>query len=140
MGKALDILIRVIGGAVYEVCIHMPHPHTNRIYPSQHQPKAVEGSIGERGVYYRVVGNSKKESVKVNGKTFKRKPLLLVADKFKAHDYLTTFEAVVTSDRRVRTVAQVWDLGSRVWSSRQFRGGFKGWHHSSLLGGGASRR
>jgi len=54
-----------------------------------------------RGVYYRVVGNKGKEKTKVKGKTYVRRPLLVVADKFRSHDYLTTLEAVVTSDRRV---------------------------------------
>mmetsp|Transcript_50241 Transcript_50241/g.122628 ORF Transcript_50241/g.122628 Transcript_50241/m.122628 type:complete len:320 (+) Transcript_50241:40-999(+) len=65
--------------------------------------KATEplGADKARGIYYRVVGNKGKEKTKINGKTYTRRPLLIVSDKFQSHDYLQTLEAVVTSDRRV---------------------------------------
>ncbi|EKX50045.1 hypothetical protein GUITHDRAFT_104442 [Guillardia theta CCMP2712] len=64
---------------------------------------ATEGSVSsnKREVFYRVVGDESKERSKVKGKEGKRKPLLVIADKFKDHEYLTVMEAVCTSDRRV---------------------------------------
>ena len=56
-----------------------------------------------RNVFYRVVGDIKNEDgSKDKGKgKGKRHLVLAVPDKFKDHDYLTTLEALVTSDRRV---------------------------------------
>jgi len=64
---------------------------------------AGEAKSGTRSVFYRVVGdvnneNGSKDKDKARGK---RHLVLVVPDKFKDHEYLTTLEALVTSDRRV---------------------------------------
>jgi hypothetical protein len=57
---------------------------------------------GKRSVFYRVVGDIKNENgSKDKGDRGKRHLMLVVPDKFKDHEYLTTLEALVTSDRRV---------------------------------------
>jgi hypothetical protein len=57
---------------------------------------------GKRSVFYRVVGDVKNENgSKDKGDRGKRHLMLVVPDKFKDHEYLTTLEALVTSDRRV---------------------------------------
>jgi len=64
-----------------------------------------EGSArsGKRSVFYRVVGDVKNEngSKDKGAVTGKRHLVLVVPDKFRDHEYLTTLEALVTSDRRV---------------------------------------
>jgi hypothetical protein len=66
-----------------------------------------------RSVFYRVVGDvknedgSKDKGLSINtltsrdAKSGKRHLVLVVPDKFRDHEYLTTLEALVTSDRRV---------------------------------------
>jgi len=66
-----------------------------------------------RSVFYRVVGDvknedgSKDKGLSINtltsrdAKSGKRHLVLVVPDKFRDHEYLTTMEALVTSDRRV---------------------------------------
>jgi pimeloyl-ACP methyl ester carboxylesterase len=62
-----------------------------------------KATSGKRSVFYRVVGDVKNENGSKDKGTVKGKRhlVLVVPDKFRDHEYLTTLEALVTSDRRV---------------------------------------
>jgi hypothetical protein len=78
-------------------------------------PVAGEGAAageGGRRVWYRLVGdgNAEKEKVtRLDGSKGRRSPVVVIPDvaQLKAHDYLSTLEAIVTSDRRAVSLSPV---------------------------------
>jgi hypothetical protein len=78
-------------------------------------PVAGEGGAageGGRRVWYRLVGdgNAEKEKVtRLDGSKGRRSPVVVIPDvaQLKAHDYLSTLEAIVTSDRRAVSLSPV---------------------------------